>query len=325
MFGGPGLSSWRLKILQDRLPVHHAIVTLSDEHCVEFFRNFETSDMSLDEWGKSDRFHRNALHIAAGALKVQSVRWLLENADQGQRLSSARTVEGYTPQEELESHLEAKRAQRDHGMMTTNISDNFSGYPSEAIECLAALRGVNEASETQHAKLKYGCTCGSCIDGFLSPRMKFALLCQAEITHDTININVDHGDFCDLHDVPLEIRQNMRTNKSLHQGHSNVFDHVATVLRADQAPTLDVVEDACKDSKEWPPHTRNYLQKGGNVESVLRVIFEQARDEDQWTGHGSFMETFEEDVNALTECRNDYEYGFLALACGISNLTRLYG
>ncbi len=75
----------------------------------------------------------------------------------------------------------------------------------------------------------------------------------------------------------------------------------------------------------WPPHTKNFLQRGGNPESVLRQLFEDTRDQDEWAGDGTHIETFEDDVKALPECRNDHEFGFVALACGIPNLTRRYG
>ncbi|CZR56632.1 uncharacterized protein PAC_06521 [Phialocephala subalpina] len=330
-FGDPARSSWRLKLLQERLPLQHAAFTLPDGECVEFFNKFKISNMSMDDWGKVDRFSKNALHVAACEFKVQSVRWLLENANEGQTLSLARTTEGYTPQEELESQLESKRTRREHGMLTVDISNNFLGFPSEAIGCLAALRAVNNPSELEYARMKFGCTCGSCIDGFLSPRMKFALLCEAEVTHDMLKDGVEDGEMWSvIHDdlfthVARDIQQNFRTNKSYRQGFANVFGHAAVTLQADKAPTILNVQNTVRDSNEWPPHTRNFFQRGGNTESALRIIFEQARDQDEWVGDGMHMDVFENGINALPECRNDHEFGFVASVCGISDLTRLYG
>jgi hypothetical protein len=330
-FGDPARSSWRLKLLEERLPLHHAAITLPDEECVEFFHKFKISNVLMDDWGKVDRFSKNVLHVAACEFKIQSVRWLLESANEGHTLSAARTIEGYTPQEELESHLESKRTKKEHGMLTVDISDNFLGFPPEAVGCLAALRALDNPSEIQCARLKFGCTCGSCLDGFLSPRMKFALLCQAELTHDLLNEDIEDGKmWCMMHDdlfthVGPDLQQKFRTNKSYRQGFANVFDHVAATLRADQAPTALNVQNTWRDSNEWPPHTKNFFQRGGNAENALRIIFDQARDQDEWAGNGEHMDLFEDDVNALPECRNDHEFGFAALACGVSNLTRLYG
>jgi hypothetical protein len=96
----PAKKSWRLKLLKDRLPLHHAAITLPDSECVEFFSAFRISEKSTDEWGKLDRFSKNVLHIAATELKVKSVRWLLDSSGIGQTLSLSRNVEGNTPLEQ---------------------------------------------------------------------------------------------------------------------------------------------------------------------------------------------------------------------------------
>jgi hypothetical protein len=58
---------------------------------------------------------------------------------------------------------------------------------------------------------------------------------------------------------------------------------------------------------------------------MLRIMFEHAKDQDELAGDGMHMDVFEDQVKALPECRNDHEFGFVALACGIPNLKRLYG
>jgi len=322
-FVDPTRSSWRLNLLQERLPLHHAAITLSDEKCMEFFQKFKLLNVSMDEWGKVDRLSKNVLHFTACEFKSLSTRWLMENANEGQVLSSARNIKGYTPQEELKSHLESQRTKREHGMITVDISDSFLGSPSEAIGCLVALRGMNNPSEIQYAQLKFGCTCNSCVDGFLSPRMKFALLCQAEIIHDMLKMDVGDGEtWCMMHDYLFEhvahgVQQNFRTNKSYRQGFANIFDHAAVTLRAGQAPTIHNVLNTWRDSSEWPPCTKNFFRRGGTAESALCIIFEHARDQDEWAGDGEHKATFQEKVTALPECRNDHEFGFVALTCGV--------
>lgn len=91
-------------------------------------------------------------------------------------------------------------------------------------------------------------------------------------------------------------------------------------LRANMAPTVVNVLNAWRSSNEWPPVTRNFYQRGGNAESTLRVIFEHAKDADEYTGDGDHMRTFEDDINDLPKCRNDHEFGFVALACGVGDL-----
>jgi hypothetical protein len=153
-------------------------------------------------------------------------------------------VKGNTPLEQLESELKTKRTKREHGMIIVDISDNFPGFTAEAIECLAVLRAVKDPTPTDYARLKFGCACGSCINGFLSPRMKFALLCQAELLHDLLNEEIEDGKmWCMMHDdllthVTPDIQRNFATNKSYRQGFANLFDHVALTLRENKAPTI---------------------------------------------------------------------------------------
>ena len=326
IFGDPARSSWRLKLLEERLPLHYAAIILPDNECVEFFKEFKLSEKQIEDWVKVDRFSKNILHIAASETKAQSVRWLLGNVDDEQKLSSARDIQGYTPLEGLESELETKRNTTKRGTMTFVISDKFRGHSAEAIECLAALRKVANLSTPQYLRLKYGCSCGECIDGFLSPCMKLALLSKAEVLHDILNDGIEDGKFWYLSNeyltdhVAPDIQQNFRTNKSLRQGYSNIFDHVAMTLRANMAPTVVNVLNAWRSSNEWPPVTRNFYQRGGNAESTLRVIFEHAKDADEYTGDGNHMRTFEDDINDLPKCRNDHEFGFVALACGVGDL-----
>lgn len=54
-------------------------------------------------------------------------------------------------------------------------------------------------------------------------------------------------------------------------------------------------------------------------------MFEHAWDQDEWTGDGYHVDTFEDDIKALPECRNDYEYGFVGLACGVPGVMLMYG
>lgn len=327
LFGDPTKISWRLKLLEERLPLHHAAITLPDKECVEFFKEFKMSEKPIGEWLKVDRSFKNVLHIAASETKIQSVRWLLENVDDDQKLSSARDVDGYTPLEAFESHIETRRNRMEHGAMTIVIADKFQGHSAEAIGCLAALRKIENLSAIQYLRLKYGCTCGECIDGFLSPRMKFALLCKAELYHDMLCEDIGDGKFwCMSNDflfdhVAPDIQRNFRTNKSLRQGYANIFDHTAIALRANMAPTIVNVINTWRGSSEWPPVTRNFYERGGNAESAISLIFEHARDQDEYAGDGEHMTVFETHIDALPECRNDHEFGFVALCCGISEVS----
>lgn len=324
-FFGTKTKEKAMKRLEAQLPLHHTVLSLADEKCVEYFETYKTAGNQA-EWIKTERYGKNILHQAACELKPKSVQWLLDNVDDGKRLSLGRSRDGYTPLESLMAQLETERSTRQQGMATVVTSDSFGGFIPDAISCMAALRGLQAPSGVQILQLKFGCTCGECIDGLLSPQMKFALLCQAEIGHDMLSMNVDDAEiwcmtngYITKHVAP-DIQRNFRTNKSLRQGFSNIFDHAATALRSNRLPTINNLIEIWQDSSEWPPVTRNFYQRGGTTESALRWIFEFARDQDQWAGDGEHTDIFEEYVDALPKCRNDHEFGFVALACGVPKL-----
>lgn len=326
-FLAPGIAispgPWRLELLKERLPLHHAIVTLPDDECVQFFNSFKANvDNQSYDWNKVDRHSDNALHIAVQELKAKSLRWLLENVNEDQILASRRNVAGYTPQEKLESQLDSIRSTSRLGCMTMDVSREFKGYPPEAIECLVAFRGLSNLSKIQHERLKFGCTCSSCIDGFLSPRMKFQLLLKAETAHNLLNEGIEDGpawyEESDkyIQYVPWNLRQRFRTNKSLRQGFSNLFLYTAEVLRKDITPNALTISAQLRFTGEWPPCTKNLLEKG-RVESALQSLFKSTQDEGEWARDGGYLYAFKEDIDALPECRNDYEFEFVALMCGV--------
>ncbi|KAH6722823.1 hypothetical protein BKA61DRAFT_465054 [Leptodontidium sp. MPI-SDFR-AT-0119] len=262
-FFGTKTKEKAMKRLEAQLPLHHTVLSLADEKCVEYFETYKTAGNQA-EWIKTERYGKNILHQAACELKPKSVQWLLDNVDDGKRLSLGRSRDGYTPLESLMAQLETERSTRQQGMATVVTSDSFGGFIPDAISCMAALRGLQAPSGVQILQLKFGCTCGECF--------------------------------------------------------SNIFDHAATALRSNRLPTINNLIEIWQDSSEWPPVTRNFYQRGGTTESALRWIFEFARDQDQWAGDGEHTDIFEEYVDALPKCRNDHEFGFVALACGVPKL-----
>lgn len=312
-----------LKRMQIELPLHHVVTTLSDAECVASFKaHIDANDVAEAEWRRVDDSRNNILHIAAIFSKPAIIRWLTENIDKDKTLRLARNIKGHTPLEALQTVLESSRISREYGTMTVCISDKFRGFPQPDVDCLGILQGYPDVSGTRALRLQYGCTCGECLAGFMSPRMKFALLAEAEITHDMLSSGIDGDYWCDMsghltNHVALALTRNFQTNKSLRKGFANMFDHIAACLRQNSIPTEANILEAWRNASEWPPVTRNFLEKGGNVENALRVVFDVARDQDYKAGDGETMAVFSDDILKLPECRNDHEFGFVALACGL--------
>jgi hypothetical protein len=72
-------------------------------------------------------------------------------------------------------------------------------------------------------------------------------------------------------------------------------------LRENKAPTIVNILKTWENGSEWPPHTKNFFQRGGSPDSVLNTVFQYARDEDEWAGDGQHMEVFAEQASVLPE------------------------
>ncbi|TGO19628.1 hypothetical protein BTUL_0003g00820 [Botrytis tulipae] len=329
------LEEKRLKKLKEKLtPLNFAAISLPDIELVEFYKTFHAKDEN--GWKQVDNRNNTLLHITACQFKPQSVKWLMDNVNGKQSLTLARNIDGYTPLEALQHKLDIIRTRREHGMMTVVISDNFAGFTSAATSCqfvlLTGSMPTNPSDTRLLLQLKCGCTCGECVGGFLSPRMKLALLFQAETHYDCLNDSIhmslgdDGVDWLWLQEGLIEhvhpnLQQNFKTNKSLRQGFANMFNYIAMCLEANKPPTRKNVLKVCEETREWPPVTSNYLQWGGTlenkVEAVLEKVFEYAHDQNEIFGDGEFMNCMEEDIERLKICRNDHEYGFVAKCCGL--------
>jgi hypothetical protein len=177
------------KLLRASVPLHYATIILSDADCVKFYANMTKAGVSLQQWTSEDPFRNSILHIAALQLKAKSVQWIMKNINWQKSLVGRKNNVGYTPLEDLESTLELMRTTDERGVRVSCKDAKFRGFPEEAIACLTLLReGKLRLSRIEKLRLKYGYTCGNCIRGFLSLRMKTALVHEA-------------------HDVPLYIKR----------------------------------------------------------------------------------------------------------------------
>ncbi|KAK6358054.1 hypothetical protein TWF730_007408 [Orbilia blumenaviensis] len=312
-----------MKLLRDRLVTHHAVLTLQDEECVAFLWNFKPPKSQLNITNSVDRFLNNTLHHAAMRFKPKTIAWLLSNANKDNLLSSARNVEGYTPEEALKARLEIMRTIRieksPDGSANRDLSDisaAFTGFPKNAVYALAAFKRLRDLPRYKYLQLQFGCTCRQCISGILSPRMRVALMCQARWIHKMLG-NGEGPSMWDMDPsayvqyLTPELQEIIRTEKPIQQGYSNLFFFVAETLRRRKLPTVCDVMNTYFSYKEAVPCTRMFLDKGGTLQDVFRILFEQARDSDDWVGDGTQMQRAAIVIETLPECRNDHEFDFL--------------
>jgi hypothetical protein len=293
---------------------------------VEYLKKAATEDSS--DLTVVDHTHGTLLHTLARKLKPNSIMWLLENINAAESWKTARDINGDSPLDVLQDFLEDIRTKRTLFMRNLHVSDDFRGFPSPAVECLSLLdvSSMCENSALSTSRLKYGCTCGHCLEGFLSPRMNLALLDQANTIYDFLSYNIEDGKYWVMDNefwfryVAYDVQQKFRKNKSIRLGYTNIFLGLRDCLESNIAPSVENTLQVIRQRSEWLPMTRKYLARAGDlpgVRAALRCIFHSAQDQDDRTGDGEFQRIYASEYQSLSACRNDREFEFVARACGV--------
>ncbi|KAG4442128.1 hypothetical protein IFR05_002414 [Cadophora sp. M221] len=293
----------RLERLASTHPIHWATMKLSETECIKLYEEMEEEN-KISVLGRRDLLFRNVLHIAASEQKPECIMWMLERVRSISGLKSARNLGGYTPLEELEAKLEAHRT----------TTPYFTGFPMKAVICLSALRYKHEVDAIDSERLRFGCTCHGCVGGFMSSRTQFALVCKATKIYHSLDRSKstddewteDNADV--LRYVKPEIQTNLALSEHLRQGFINIFFHIAQVIESQQIPSTESIKINAWEMMENNPHVPGFLFTGGTTEAAIQVVFEMARDSDEWVGDGDHQEEFKTVHDDLPKCRNDHEW-----------------
>ena len=304
---------------------------LDDSTALAQLQDLDVKNPNDDQvWLATDDKGNTPLHIAAIRYKSQSVDCILAEPV-GFQMQPRRNDDGHTPLEALLSRLEVLRTQKEVGFAIAHVSDSFVGYCKKALQCVARLKGVTASTPLEFSRLKYGCTCEQCWHGILSPRMIQALKEQADLIHSILLDDLSdgrlwvemNGDY--LIHLLQPVRENLKTNKSMRQGFVNLCEYFGDCLDSKVLPTETNILDKYDESGEWPPCTKNFLQRGGTVASVASTLFLQAMDSDESIGGAMWDEDdgpgSEENQEQLPRCRNDKEYGFVSGMLGSSRVS----
>ncbi|KAF9221335.1 hypothetical protein BS17DRAFT_768642 [Gyrodon lividus] len=215
-------------------------------------------------------------------------------------------AEYMTPLEEC-----AKKMRSTREFSETLIGD-WNGYPDESLLIKASLKRAmgHEMPSTDEEYIKqrkYGCSCGSCVAGWLSPRMQFRLRADADFVHDAASLNVaavrphevltslEASTEMSLHYIPRHFFPDL--DKTFFKGYIMVFQAISTVLgrsgpqRGDAnnhlftcIPTpvavLTCVTLQSDDTFDYfdKQAVISYLQQGGRVEYALDAITHRSKD-----------------------------------------------
>ncbi|KAL2073876.1 hypothetical protein VTL71DRAFT_11202 [Oculimacula yallundae] len=313
----------RLQELNRTHPLHWATMTLPDKTCVEFYINEwrkyglfipddpnlrlifdrrKSSEVALNLIGAifmlilrlGDQLGRNLLHIAASEQKLSSVVWLVKEFPG--LTNQITSLEGLTPLEGLEAKLELFRT-------TQTLFEGFS--PGE---------------------MRYGCTCGACVGGFMSPRTNYALVYKASELHFSLDNDKDIDDYWVDHNAGLlqyvdpKVLEDLRYSQYIRDGFINLFFHMAQVLESQAIPTTDSIKRRAWGMNEDIPHLPAAIFLEGTTEAAVQIVFQLARDCDEWAGNGYNSLYFKTLHDQHPVCRNDHEWEMVARRCGLKDL-----
>lgn len=274
-------------------------------------------------WRSADRDGNTLLHHAATSENPKCVKWIIERCP---RLLTTRNDLWETPLDACQAHLEVIRTeQKWTTVKSIAVSDRFTGYSQQFVEILCALKGLSNPSLEELLRLKYGCTCGQCQEGFLSPRMRFALLRSAETTSDMLLDGIGNTDgnlFLEEHRrflkyVQPSMHDYMRIDTGIRKGFANLFKHFAQFLQDSTEPPRELkILEMVISKREGSSMAKRYLDYGGTVDAVGAALFRTVMDKSQSAGDGTTWNSFAADLEALPACRNDDGFGFVSGMCG---------
>ena len=249
--------------------------------------------------------------------KPDSIRWLLSQPF-AEPLLSAVNRYGETPVEKYQSYLEERRTHI-HKNSGKHTSDLFSGHTYDEIKCLFLLQRRLSTTMKDSRLARYGCTCGSCEAGFLSPRMLFAMECASKQLVDTLEgalewqiaacwVNFHKG--VGLKYVDASLRQDMTTSKPMCHAFCTLLRYVATCCRSKKAPGILNIMDVLDGGNEQQPNARSFLEHGGTVSSAVLAVFDRVQEDHKYLGSGDHERRHKEKISKLKPCRNDLEVVF---------------
>ncbi|KAH7014211.1 uncharacterized protein B0I36DRAFT_397667 [Microdochium trichocladiopsis] len=282
------------------------------------------------DWCTPNSHGHTILHLAATASKAQCIAWIIDNFAQ---LRDAQNSASQTPLDLCLDRMERLRSQLQHGFLVLVVADHFTGFGTKFVDTVCALKGLKSPSPIELLRIKFGCSCGQCVDGFLSPRMLELLSTNAESVHGHLELTLEYiGDdgpafaedtaMC-YPSLPPAIVSRMRTNKSVRAGFVAMFGHFATCLQAGRVPNEANVRQVIQEASEWPPVTRNYLESVGTVAAVGACLFASTMDVSPHAGDGTVLDGLEPGAyDALLKCRNDEDFGFVSGQCGYERVGR---
>ncbi|KAK0461730.1 ankyrin repeat family protein [Desarmillaria tabescens] len=308
---------------EENSPLHYSIVgdmTAAIADTIQLF--FDKDPLSIS---RPDPDGLRPIFIAAASENIHAVRKLLELGVRHD-LFDFENGDGLTPLEMLQGSMRSLRE------FSETLLPCWSGYPDSSLRIeylLKSAMGISVDGLSDHeyiSRNKYGCTCGHCGAGWLSPRMRFQLSCQAGYFRDIMPDSLEYftpRQAIDIHTLLLVVAsdylpQQLHSSlyKTFYAGYISIFGALYNLLENSSASfSLDIVNQVARNdfSADF------YFQRGGKVEYALDAITDSALNQ-SLLGDGEFHAVFDDDKDyrALPKCANDLEFQLVRDMLGLT-------
>ncbi|KAF7375117.1 Ankyrin repeat family protein [Mycena sanguinolenta] len=214
----------------------------------------------------------------------------------------------------------------------------WEGYSDISLHIKATLKRamghpMPPTDEEYVAQKKWGCTCGNCLEGWLSPRTLIRLKDEAEMAFDTAQETIEIEQMIPKEPLqPLSIEMNPilcyiprrlwhETYKTFILGYGHVMTSIAQLLSRSILPTKSTVIAQLQNGQLQyfdVQAAKFYFDKGGLVEHALAAIIGNA--EASFVDlSGTDFDIYRDDDRFLKTpaCANDREFGIVRLNMGL--------
>ncbi|KAK0390697.1 hypothetical protein NLU13_0200 [Sarocladium strictum] len=278
-------------------------------------------------WPSMNDCGRTVMHEAALRIMPTLLNWLMDHAPQ---LTVHRDSTGATPFEALRGKLDRRRTFHPDPDQPGASPDEFLGFTDPEVACLSIL----DTSIRTDSQLRFGCTCGRCIGGYLSPRLARRLRLHSWDYYDRLIFEADgHSDpYCALPDscfhpsnlymkgvLHSHTRVMFLESLSLRLGFANMFAYLSQCLEYGQLPTDGNMMAYLSTSGHHGDQAREFLEHGGSFQIIRSIVFDDAAAHSEWAGSGSDRGRSNGDGGGLPECRNDLEFILAERMCNIDS------
>ena len=320
-----------------RYPIHVAIVNNKTEGISAFIQTrYDADPASIHQ---PDYAGFTPIAIALGAVNMPAIRKLMELGVK-EDLENFNNPDGMTPLEKLQENMMSTRE---------SLLPNWEGHSDDALKAeFLTKRALGMPTmaddETVYVqKRKWGCTCGACAGGWLSPRMRFRLqgkfshglilaililtassIVQAGLTKDMMEDEMYGFKRGVPHEDPeiliassyLPRRLHLSIFKTFYRGYQAIFECIHHHLSNTDLPLI------LESITPFDSAVDFYLGKGGKIEYALDALTDEAKDQSPF-GDGTFDELWEDEEEVgknfteLPRCDNDLEFDLVRRMLGL--------